>query len=90
MIPNLCGYLTQVVNQHMGGYVGTRHGQPPRFQVDVFGSMSWGGQTGQTGDIDMVVRVSQTALCRIPLTDERRIDFYHKDVSLSLDCSCPR
>lgn len=85
MIPDLCSYLTQVVNQHMGGYVGMRHGQPPRFQVDVFGSMSWGGQTGQTGDIDMVVRVSRSQATLGVKTDARRTGFFLKGVSLSLE-----
>ncbi|ORX40051.1 hypothetical protein BD324DRAFT_679114 [Kockovaella imperatae] len=27
----------------------------PRFEVDVFGSVSWGGETGQSGDLDLVI-----------------------------------
>lgn len=36
-------------------------GGPGRFEVDVFGSVSWGGETGTSGDLDMVVIVSTSA-----------------------------
>lgn len=29
-----------------------------RFEVDVFGSVAWGGETGSSGDLDLVVLVS--------------------------------
>lgn len=30
-----------------------------RFEVDVFGSVAWGGETGSSGDLDLVVLVSR-------------------------------
>jgi hypothetical protein len=38
-----------------------------RFVVDVFGSMSWGGQTGK-GDIDLVIRVGEGDIVRFVVT----------------------
>jgi hypothetical protein len=35
-----------------------------RFEVDVFGSVSWGGETGQSGDLDLIILVSWASQSR--------------------------
>lgn len=45
--------LTRFVQTEFGGYDGD---DGSRYVVDVFGSVSWGGETGKGGDIDMVIR----------------------------------
>jgi len=42
--------LSQVLNQRFGSTLEDR-----RYQVDVFGSVSWGGETGESGDLDLVI-----------------------------------
>ncbi|WVO12553.1 hypothetical protein L204_100156 [Cryptococcus depauperatus] len=44
--------LTHIINEKYGGYGedGTK-----RFYVDIFGSVSWGGNTGHSGDVDLTV-----------------------------------
>ncbi|TYJ58512.1 hypothetical protein B9479_000720 [Cryptococcus floricola] len=44
--------LTHIINAEYGGYAG-KEGQ--RFYVDVFGSVSWGGDTGHSGDVDLII-----------------------------------
>ncbi|WVQ73196.1 hypothetical protein IAR50_002761 [Cryptococcus sp. DSM 104548] len=44
--------LTHIINAKYGGYDG-KEGQ--RFYVDVFGSVSWGGDTGHSGDVDLII-----------------------------------
>lgn len=55
-----------------------------RFKVDVFGSVSWGGETGTSGDLDMVVIVrpltSYNSRFRVS-TDASRIKIRCKGVS---------
>jgi hypothetical protein len=59
-IDGLLDRLTEAVNMQLGGYEARQRAldplAEPRFMVDLFGSMSWGGQTGK-GDIDLVIRV---------------------------------
>lgn len=51
---DLLDRLTNVINHVFDK--GNRRGVR-RFEVDVFGSVSWGGETGTSGDLDMVVIV---------------------------------
>ena len=55
-VATLLDQLTQVVNDRMGWY-GDKNRDGDRFKVEVFGSVSWGGQT-KSGDIDLVILVS--------------------------------
>lgn len=53
-IAALTDRLTRLINRHFGG---TSNGSgKERFKVDVFGSVSWDGNTGNGGDLDMVIR----------------------------------
>ncbi|WVQ82953.1 hypothetical protein IAT38_005089 [Cryptococcus sp. DSM 104549] len=45
------GNLSDIVNQRFGDYPRDK----TRFLVDVFGSVSWGGETGQSGDVDLII-----------------------------------
>ncbi|WVF69164.1 hypothetical protein IAT40_003939 [Kwoniella sp. CBS 6097] len=45
--------LTNLVNGRFGN-LKLKDGSP-RFKVDVFGSVSWGGETGKSGDLDLVI-----------------------------------
>ena len=55
-VRRLCKDLGKLINRAFeGGNDGVLEG---RFVVDVFGSVSWGGQTGSSGDLDMCIRVS--------------------------------
>ena len=49
-VTKLSTKLTGIINELWGNGSGN-----PRFVVDIFGSVSWGGETGK-GDIDMVIR----------------------------------
>lgn len=49
--------LTLKINQKLGGGPSMVKGER-RFEVDVFGSVSWGGETGQSGDLDLIILVS--------------------------------
>ena len=51
---DLMSRVEDVLRRMYGGRVGGRL----RFEVDVFGSVSWGGETGSGGDLDLVVIVS--------------------------------
>jgi hypothetical protein len=53
-IDRILVHLTRLVNRHC-----PRKENPmgDRFYVDVFGSVAWGGGTGQAGDLDLVVIV---------------------------------
>ena len=55
-VATLLDQLTRMVNDRMGWY-GDKNRDGDRFKVEVFGSVSWGGQT-KSGDIDLVVLVS--------------------------------
>ncbi|WVQ65803.1 uncharacterized protein L199_003981 [Kwoniella botswanensis] len=48
-VKNLLSTLTSTINMRFG----TKDNQ--RFLVDVFGSVSWGGETGKSGDLDLVI-----------------------------------
>ena len=50
----LMSRLSGLVN----GIDGRNHNGKPCFEVDVFGSVAWGGETGSSGDLDLVIRVS--------------------------------
>lgn len=52
-VKQLAARLTRMVDQEWGRGGGARD---ERFSVDVFGSVSWGGETGRGGDIDLVIR----------------------------------
>lgn len=52
-VAKLAARLTRLVDKEFGTGTGSQ-----RFTVDVFGSVSWGGETGRGGDVDMVVRDS--------------------------------
>lgn len=54
-IANLSKTLTRVIDNEWGLGKGASE---KRFTVDVFGSVSWGGETGRGGDVDMVIRDS--------------------------------
>ena len=50
--------LTDIVNNELSAIGGSSSSSgKPRFEVDVFGSVSWGGETGSSGDLDLVVLV---------------------------------
>ena len=51
-VAGLTERLTKLVNR----FFGSNQGGEDRFMVDVFGSVSWDGDTGKGGDLDMVVR----------------------------------
>ncbi|OCF43574.1 hypothetical protein I317_02592 [Kwoniella heveanensis CBS 569] len=48
--------LTRLVNGRFGNL--KMPDGSARFKVDVFGSVSWGGETGKSGDMDLVILVS--------------------------------
>lgn len=57
-ILDLLAWLTKSINLRLSrGGAGSRD-DGGRFKVDVFGSVSWGGETGTSGDLDLVVIVS--------------------------------
>jgi predicted nucleotidyltransferase len=70
-IEHLLEQLSEAVNMQLGGYEARQRALDPlaekRFVVDVFGSMSWGGQTGK-GDIDLVIRVGEGDIVRFVVT----------------------
>ena len=51
-IARLTDQLTFLINRFFSGKLNGRD----RFTVDVFGSVSWDGDTGKGGDLDMVIR----------------------------------
>ena len=61
-VKDLCSNLSRLINRSFGNPADDE--QDGRFVVDVFGSVAWGGQTGSSGDLDLVVRVSTEALRR--------------------------
>ncbi len=66
--------LSDVINSRLGEK-GSR-----RFKVDLFGSVSWGGTTGQGGDVDMVLLVSRFSMRRLRSYGAVRIEVYRRDV----------
>ncbi|WRT67792.1 uncharacterized protein IL334_004766 [Kwoniella shivajii] len=52
-VMKLLSNLTTVVNSTFGKQI-LQDGKD-RFLVDVFGSVSWGGETGKSGDLDLVI-----------------------------------
>jgi hypothetical protein len=56
-IIELLGFLSTTINDHLC-YQPQRGHRVRRFEVDVFGSVAWGGETGVSGDLDLVVLVS--------------------------------
>ena len=50
--------LSVLVNQKLAWAGSSSAKGKRRFEVDVFGSVSWGGETGAGGDLDLVVLVS--------------------------------
>ena len=55
-ILDLLEWLTRSINLQLSRGGGSR-ADGGRFKVDVFGSVSWGGETGTSGDLDLVVVV---------------------------------
>lgn len=53
--------LTYNINKYLGGGPSLTKGER-RFEVDVFGSVSWGGETGKGYDLDLVILVSSDSL----------------------------
>lgn len=51
-IGHLLRTLSAVINQRFRGH---QYGTQDRFEVDVFGSVSWAGETGSSGDLDLVI-----------------------------------
>lgn len=51
-IASLTARLTSLINNTFAGHVDGEN----RFVVDIFGSVSWGGDMGRGGDLDLVVR----------------------------------
>ncbi|WWC70744.1 uncharacterized protein I206_104695 [Kwoniella pini CBS 10737] len=49
-VKTLLSSLTKIINAKYGDSSGEN-----RFLVDVFGSVSWGGETGKSGDLDLVI-----------------------------------
>ena len=63
-ILDLLEWLTRSINLQFSR--GGSRADGGRFKVDVFGSVSWGGETGTSGDLDMVVIVCPTYLLQLP------------------------
>lgn len=55
-ILKLLEWMTETINMVLCR--GAGHKGKARFEVDVFGSVSWGGETGSSGDLDLVIIVS--------------------------------
>lgn len=60
-VSDLLERLSVALNQYLGDRISTAKGKR-RFEVDVFGSVSWGGETGESGDLDLIVLVSFCSL----------------------------
>jgi hypothetical protein len=58
-IIDLLEWLSATINLALCPYRDQRR-KKSRFEVDVFGSVAWGGETGSSGDLDLVVLVSTT------------------------------
>jgi hypothetical protein len=74
-IIDLLEWLSHTINLALCPYSDKRR-KERRFEVDVFGSVAWGGETGSSGDLDLVVLVR-------PLLSEfadDRIVIWHRDV----------
>lgn len=56
-IIDLLEWLSATINLALCPYRDQRR-KKRRFEVDVFGSVAWGGETGSSGDLDLVVLVS--------------------------------
>jgi len=56
-IIDLLEWLSATINLTLCPYKDKKK-QTRRFEVDVFGSVAWGGETGSSGDLDLVVLVS--------------------------------
>ena len=78
-VSDLLENLSVMINRRLGDHSGMTQRGRRRFEVDVFGSVSWGGETGSSGDLDLIVLVSATVFL-IYVTD-RRIWRCLKDVS---------
>lgn len=55
---HFCHRLADLLNQFFDRDYQQGSTARPRFVVDVFGSVAWGGQTGVSGDLDLIARVS--------------------------------
>jgi hypothetical protein len=74
-IIDLLEWLSATINLALCPYRDQKR-KTRRFEVDVFGSVAWGGETGSSGDLDLVV------LVRPLLSDfaNDRIAIWHRDV----------
>lgn len=57
-ISDLLERLSVTLNQKAGWHGASTAKGKRRFEVDVFGSVAWGGETGESGDLDLIVLVS--------------------------------
>ena len=78
-IIDLLEWLSATINLTLCPYKDKKK-QTRRFEVDVFGSVAWGGETGSSGDLDLVVLVRPVLPSRV-LELMNRIVIYHRDVS---------
>jgi hypothetical protein len=53
--------VVRILNQ-VNSIFKERYGQRFHFVIEPFGSVSWGGETGDTADVDMTLKVSQRSL----------------------------
>ena len=67
-IVRLLEELSVMINAKLGSHGGSMVKGKRRFEVDVFGSVSWGGETGSGGDLDLVVFVRFEALSRLRIS----------------------
>ena len=58
-ITQLLELLSDMVNERLSTPGASLEKGKRRFEVDVFGSVSWGGATGASGDLDLIVLVGQ-------------------------------
>jgi len=74
-IIDLLEWLSATINLALCPYRDQKR-KTRRFEVDVFGSVAWGGETGSSGDLDLVV------LVRPKLSEfaDDRIAIWHRDV----------
>lgn len=58
--------VVRILNQ-VNAIFQDRYGKRFRFVIEPFGSVSWGGETGDTADVDMMLKVSCSSNVRLPL-----------------------
>lgn len=83
-VTQLLDSLTRMINARWGGRGQTYKGKQ-RFEVDVFGSVSWGGETGSSGDLDMVILVSG-----LKLFPRSQLKLLFQDHAMPQGCESPK